>query len=358
MTSINKVVPSPAEGDGEKKHEAYEGDKFDNQIEYWLACIGFAVGFGNVWRFPYMLYSNGGVVFLIPYLCCLFFIAVPMYLCETAYGQLIEMKLQCRFGAINQSWWAIILCQTCVCFFTCIYYITLMAWSFSYFFDAFVDPLPWLNKKAATATTLKDIWNPEYFYDDTLKRQIEVDGVKTPSDVGADQPGSMVGPLVGCMFLSYVFTYFSVWKGLKSTGKMVYVTCLLPYLILTILLIRGLTLEGCGAGLSALFTPDWSNLAKVSVWKSAATQILFSSGVSYGPLMYYGTGRQKDHKLLTISYMIPAINSLTSFYASLTIFTFLGHVSTKKSIPVFDLAKSGPELLFVVFPALLGLLPW
>lgn len=348
MTSINKVAPSPA--DGEKKHEAYEGDKFDNQIEYWLACIGFAVGFGNVWRFPYMLYSNGGVVFLIPYLCCLFFIAVPMYLCETAYGQLIEMKLQCRFGAINQSWWAIILCQTCVCFFTCIYYITLMAWSFSYFFDAFVDPLPWLKEGAADATTLAGIWNPDYFYKETLKRQ--------ETNPGADNPGNMVGPLVGCMFLSYVFTYFSVWKGLKSTGKMVYVTCLLPYLILTILLIRGLTLEGCGAGLSALFTPDWSFLGSVLVWKNAATQILFSSGVSYGPLMYYGTGRQKDHKLLTISYMIPAINSLTSFYASLTIFTFLGHVSTKKNIPVFDLAKSGPELLFVVFPALLGLLPW
>jgi len=277
MVNTNQVSPDS----GEKKvHEKYEGDKFANQIEYWLACIGFAVGFGNVWRFPYMLYSNGGVVFLIPYLCALFFIAVPMYLCETAYGQLVEMKLQCRFGAINGSWWGIILCQTCVCFFTCIYYITLMAWSFSYFFDAFVDPLPWMKDGAAQATTLDGLWNPKYFYDDTLNRS-----------AGADAPGAMIGPLVGCMFLSYVFTYFSVWKGLKSTGKMVYVTCLLPYLILTILLIRGATLEDSGSGLAALFTPDWSNLGKVTVWKNAATQILFSSGVSYGPLMYYGTGR-------------------------------------------------------------------
>jgi SNF family Na+-dependent transporter len=101
----------------------------------------------------------------------------------------------------------------------------------------------------------------------------------------------MVGPLVGCMFLSYVFTYFSVWKGLKSTGKMVYFTCLLPYVILTILFIKGLTLDGAGVGLGDLFTPDWSYLGQALVWKNAATQILFSSGVSYGPLMYYGTGR-------------------------------------------------------------------
>jgi SNF family Na+-dependent transporter len=160
-----------------------------------------------------------------------------------------------------------------------------MAWSFSYFFDAFVSPLPWakISKEDYTkAENLKldALWNPDYFYKQTLKKSS-----------GADEPGAMVGPLVGCMFLSYVFTYFSVWKGLKSTGKMVYVTCLLPYLILTILFIRGLTLEGCGKGLSDLFTAKWEFLGMVGVWKNAATQILFSSGVSYGPLMYYGTGR-------------------------------------------------------------------
>ena len=80
---------------------AYEGgdepqeevEKFDNQPEYWLACLGFAVGFGNVWRFPYMCYSNGGAAFFIPYLIALFFIAMPMYLVETSFGQLIQCKL-------------------------------------------------------------------------------------------------------------------------------------------------------------------------------------------------------------------------------------------------------------------------
>jgi len=334
MTNNNNKV-SPADA---KEAGAEEGpEKFANQVEYWLACIGFAVGFGNVWRFPYMLYSNGGGVFLIPYLCSLFFIAVPMYLVETAYGQLIECKLQERYSIIKPSWWGISLAQICVCFFTCIYYITLMAWSFSFFFDSFTSPLPWINANAENYVAVvnadgetdaaDNLWNAAYFYDDTLQRS-----------AGAHEPGKMVGPLVGCLFLAYVFTYFSVWKGLKSTGKMVYVSCLLPYVILTILFIKGLTLEGAGSGLEALFEADWSYLWKLGVWKSAATQILFSSGVSYGPLMYYGTAREKDHKLLTIAYMIPIINSLTSFYASLTIFTFLGHVSTQKNVPVFELS--------------------
>ena len=63
-----------------------DAEKFDHPAEYWLACIGYAVGFGNVWRFPYMAYSMGGFTFLIPYLISLFFIAMPMYMIETLFG--------------------------------------------------------------------------------------------------------------------------------------------------------------------------------------------------------------------------------------------------------------------------------
>ena len=320
-------------------------DKFANDIEYWLSCLGFAVGFGNVWRFPYMVYSMGGAVFLIPYLCALFFIAVPLYLVETSYGQLIECKLHHRYSIINKRFWAVSLGQMSVCFFTCVYYITLLAWSFSFFFDSFRSQLPWMKEGADTATTIENLWNSDFFYKDTL----HLSG-------GIHEPGTLVGPLVGCLFLSYLVTYFSAWKGLKSTGKIVYVTCLLPYVVLTILLIKGFTLEGCGLGLKFLFLPDWSKIWDISIWVNAAKQILFSSGVSYGPLMYYGTARKKDDKLLKVSYMVPILNSATSFYAALTIFTFLGHVSTVKGIDIKDLSKSGPELLFVAFPALLGLL--
>jgi SNF family Na+-dependent transporter len=90
----------------------------------------------------------------------------------------------------------------------------------------------------------------------------------------------MVEELVGCLVLSYVVTYFSAWKGIASTGKMMYVIYLLPYIILTILLIKGLTLECCGTGLNYLFVPNWEILGKTETWKAAAIQILFSSSVS------------------------------------------------------------------------------
>jgi SNF family Na+-dependent transporter len=293
-----------------------------------------------------MCYSTGGAAFLIPYFFSFFFIAVPLFLIETAYGQMIDLKLHERWGVIVPRLWGVKIVQLFICFGTCIYYITLMAWSFSFFFASFKGDLPWVLKTAKDGQSINDLWNESYFYDQTLQRTKDI-----------NTQGGLIGELVGCLILAYVVTYFSAWKGLKSTGKMVYVTCLLPYIILTILLIRGLTLDGCGEGLKFLFVPNWEIVGKTETWKASAIQILFSSGVAYGPLMYYGSAREKDDKIVSTSFWVPFANSATSLYAALTIFSFLGHVSVAKEIPIDQVATSGPTLLFVAFPSLLALLP-
>ena len=66
--------------------KAEEEDAFNSALQYWLSCIGYAVGYGNIWRFPYLLYANGGGAFLVPYLLGLCFIAIPMYTVETSFG--------------------------------------------------------------------------------------------------------------------------------------------------------------------------------------------------------------------------------------------------------------------------------
>lgn len=221
-----------------------------------------------------------------------------------------------------------------------------MAWSFSFFFASFKSQLPWILQSAKDGKNINDIWNEEYFMKGTLQ---------VTKDINTQ--GGLVGELVGCLVLAYIVTYFSAWKGLKSTGKMVYITCLLPYVILTILLIKGLTLDGCGEGLRYLFVPNWEIVGRTETWKASAIQILFSSGVAYGPLMYYGSARQKTDRIVSASFWIPLANSATSIYAALTIFAFLGHVSVTKDIEIDKVATSGPTLLFVAFPSLLGLLP-
>ena len=100
------------------------------------------------------------------------------------------------------------------------------------------------------------------------------------------EAGGLVPLIVVSLFVAYVLVYFSIWKGVESTGKVVYFTALLPYLLLVILLIRGLTLEGAGSGLYYLFYPDWSKLGNAKVWRDGVNQVIFfpqSSNVALPP---------------------------------------------------------------------------
>jgi len=95
---LKKVAPQQSNPEGAEPAdvpdaEGEEHEGFGKSIEYWLSCIGYAVGFGNIWRFPYLVFRNGGAVFLIPYLLALVTIAIPMYAVETAYGQVIRCRL-------------------------------------------------------------------------------------------------------------------------------------------------------------------------------------------------------------------------------------------------------------------------
>jgi len=169
-----------------------------------------------------------------------------MYSVETAYGQLLDMKLNQRYGNIKHGFWSVIALQVWVNFFTSTYYITLMAWSFSFLFECFDYDLPWT--RGAAGNTL---WNATYFDEKVLNKS-------TMLTNGSE----MVPWMVFCMFAAYIFTYFSSWKGLRSIGSAVYFTCSLPYIILTILLITGLSLEGSGNGFYYLFKPNWSKLGE------------------------------------------------------------------------------------------------
>ena len=67
--------------------EAPERDQWANPIEFLLSCVAMSVGLGNVWRFPFTAYSNGGGAFLIPYIIVLFLIGKPVYYLELCLGQ-------------------------------------------------------------------------------------------------------------------------------------------------------------------------------------------------------------------------------------------------------------------------------
>ena len=220
-----------------------EGDRetFGKRMEFILTTVGYAVGLGNVWRFPYLCYENGGGTFLVPYVLSLIFLGVPVFLLELAVGQLFRRGAYGSLCYIDTRLRWIGYLSMVVCVTVGLYYNVVIAWSIYYFFWCFRTDLEW-----ASADPTKLVENAEKFFQTQA-----LDRSTGYYDVNRFNWG-----MVGCLFLAWVVIFLCIRKGIKSSGKVVYVTATVPYVLLLVLFFRGITLEGAGEGIRFYLTPD------------------------------------------------------------------------------------------------------
>lgn len=102
--------------------------------------------------------------------------------------------------------------------------------------------------------------------------------------------------------------------------------------------------------------PDWAPLFRLKVWKDSIVQVMYSSGVAFGPLMFYGSCKKKGSAVLWPSVLVMMVNALTSILAAVVLFSFLGHVSGRLEVGIADISKGGIDLAFIAYPGMLGLL--
>ena len=112
---------------------------------------------------------------------------------------------------------------------------------------------------------------------------------------GIDDIGTPIWKLAGCVAAVYLLLYLSLFKGVKSSGKVVWVTALAPYVLLSILLIRGLMLPGAMKGIHFYLVPDLQKLTKTEVWTDAAVQIFYSCGAGFGVHLAYASYNKFDN---------------------------------------------------------------
>ncbi|KAJ3602553.1 hypothetical protein NHX12_030305 [Muraenolepis orangiensis] len=264
------------EDDGEGEKEENVRGHWTNKTEYLLSMIGMAVGLGNIWRFPYLVFKNGGGAFLIPYFLMLVFLGIPIYLMEISLGQF------CSQGSIN-IWRAVPLFQGVgiatgvVNMIVSIYYGVIIAYILYYFCASFHNPLPWTafyddgnctsqpqvvvnvanmsvsnwTRKLNSCPTSNVSYTEQYWDEVVLQRSS-----------GMNETGTIVWHLALGLLLSTFIVALVLVKGIKSSGKVVYFTATFPYLVLTILLIRGLTLEGAKDGID-FYIGSKSNMTKL-----------------------------------------------------------------------------------------------
>uniref|UniRef100_A0A3Q3X9S5 Transporter n=1 Tax=Mola mola TaxID=94237 RepID=A0A3Q3X9S5_MOLML len=303
--------------------EVEERPKWDNKVQYLLTCIGFAVGLGNVWRFPYLCQIHGGGAFLIPYLIALVFEGIPLLYLELAIGQRLRKSSIGVWNSISPLLGGVGIASMIVSFLVSLFYNTIMAWVIWYFFHSFQNPLPWsqcplndnhtgYNEECEKSTPVNYFW-----YRETLNI--------TPN---IETSASLQWWLVVCLATAWSVLFICFIKGIDSVGKAVYVTATFPYLVLTIFLIRGLTLTGASDGLLYLFTPKWEKLKNPQVWLDAATQIFFSLSVAFGGLISFSSYNSERNNCERDAVLVGVINSATSLYASIPIFSILGFKAT------------------------------
>ncbi|XP_078543796.1 sodium-dependent neutral amino acid transporter B(0)AT1-like isoform X7 [Lissotriton helveticus] len=267
-----------------EKDEANERPKWDNKAQYMLTCVGFCVGLGNVWRFPYLCQSHGGGAFMIPFLILLVVEGIPLLHLEFAIGQRLRKGSVGVWSTIHPYLKGVGIASMLVSFLVGLYYNTIIAWVMWYFFNSFQEPLPWsdcpLNfNKTGFVPECADSSPVDYFwYRETLNISTSI-----------DDSGSLQWWLVLCLACAWAVLYVCTIRGIETTGKAVYVTSTLPYLVLTIFLIRALTLKGSVSGIVFLFTPDLAELANPVTWLDAGAQVFYSFSLAFGGLISFSS---------------------------------------------------------------------
>ncbi|KAF0303870.1 Sodium-dependent neutral amino acid transporter B(0)AT3 [Amphibalanus amphitrite] len=320
-----------------------ERASWDNKIQFMLSVIGYAVGLGNVWRFPYLCQQNGGGAFLIPYFIMLVIEGVPLFYMELAIGQRLRKGSLGVWNSIHPLIGGIGLSSTVVSFTVGLYYNVIICWCFYYLFNSFTATLPWsscpndgpngtINMECAQSSETAFFW---------YRHTLDV----SPS---IEEPEGIKWWMALCLLLSWIVVYGCIRKGIKSSGKVVYFTATFPYLILTIFFFRAVTLEGAGSGLKHMLTPKLDRLKDPTVWMDAATQIFYSLGLGFGSLIAYASYNPPKNNCRKDALIVSITNCSTSVFASIVVFSVLGFkavLNHEKCIHLHELAHNLSEVI-------------
>ncbi|XP_071081857.1 sodium- and chloride-dependent glycine transporter 1-like [Haliotis cracherodii] len=371
---------------GEDENE--ERGNWTGRFDFILSMLGYAVGLGNVWRFPYLCYRNGGGAFLLPFLLMMAIVGVPLFFLEASLGQFCSSgPMTCwKFAPLFKG---VGIAMVVVSALTSIYYNMILAWSQFYLFASFTSELPWKtcdNTWNTRDCSLKlpkvtcadgdvynngtcyekgefvGLWNVTLFQDSTgRKRALPSEEYWTNHALkmsdSIDDFGLPDWRLVLNLMLAWVICFFCLIKGIKTTGKVVYFTAIFPYVVLLILFFRGVTLPNASEGIYYFIVPDFARLGDARVWKDAANQIFFSMSIAGGGLVTLSSYNRFHNNIIRDSFIVSLGDSITCVFAGFVIFSYLGYMAGKLGVDIKDVATDGAGLAFTVYPEAVSSLP-
>ncbi|CAI4210783.1 unnamed protein product [Parascedosporium putredinis] len=308
---VGWIAPAPSKSEDGR-------DQWPSRAAFLLASMGGCAGMGNLLRYPSQVYNNHGLQWYIPYLMCVFLIAIPVLVLEIAIGQAYRGGSVVAFNSMNRRLKGVGLSLLYVGFVVGPYFVVILSWIMNYFRNSFISPLPWTGRG-------------EEFYNQDVVANIEPipgslteDGSRVLSYT--KYPGvALVGETVGWTAFTWFLVWLCIFRGVGLTGRVVYFTMGLPIVMTFVLIGRAVSLENAGAGIKLYFA-QWNGekLANGQIWQTACGQVFFSTGVGFGYFTSYASYNTKHSNAVMDSILIVTSNVLFENIAAFAVFGVVG----------------------------------
>ncbi|MBU0677044.1 MAG: sodium-dependent transporter [Verrucomicrobia bacterium] len=311
-----------------------------SKIGFLLAAIGSAIGLGNIWRFSYMAYENGGGAFLIPYLVALFCAGIPLMILEYALGHREKASPPLAFARINRLWEPLGWWMPVVAFFGInLFYAVVIGWCMNYF-----------------CLSLNLGWGADteaFFFKTFLQTSnspFNLGGIRWP----------ILGGTALAWFICWAICYREVNRGIEKA-------CLffMPLLVVLTLILVGwsVRLDGAMEAIRDFYLKtDLSRISLLTaggrkVWVAAFGQIFFTLSLGFGIMITYASYLPKKTDITGTAITTCLVNCAYSIVAGFAVFGTIGFMAKAKGVPFEEAIASGPGLAFVVYPEAINQLP-
>jgi SNF family Na+-dependent transporter len=323
-------------------------------FDFLMTVLAFSVDLINIYRFPYLCCKYGGT-FLICYTLCLFLIGMPLFYLENMLGQFHKkgpvrvwdlVPLFCGVG-ITQIFNTIIVFS---------YWMIFIVWSLYYLIFSFTSPLEWttcgLNSTQKCLhmeyerTTFENHNMPMFEY---FEREVLRIHECNPHNLGSSTVAN--GALL-CLISCFVILFFGLWRGLHDARRVLYLTALLPYALLGLLIILSFSYQPQDSwnGLKLLVDFRWRELLQINIWSDAAVQVVFAQALGMGQHMHFSSKNSLDHNYFTDCITASFTNFVSVILVCVVIFSHLGQIAEKTKQEIRNLRIENPFIAFYLFP--------
>lgn len=305
-------------------------DVWKSRRGFIFAAIGAAIGLGNLWRFPFQAYKNGGGAFFLPYAVALFTCAIPLMILEYTYGRRVKGGSIKAFANLGKKWewlgWIQVMIPIVVMMFYSVIIsisIIFMVWSVGHMLGI----VNWMSDPGSIMGMI-------------------VGGGENAFDFSAGVSKYLLSFVIIVWIANWLIVRNGISNGIEKMSKV-----FVPLLIIMMIsfMIKTLTLDGAVLGLNALFTPDFSKILNPGIWVAAYSQVFFSTTLAVGVMIAYGSYLDDKSDIVNNSFITVLSNASFDLIAGITVFSTLGFLVKTTGVD-FNSFGNGAGVAFIAFP--------